>query len=186
MRRTPLSILAISVVITVLAMPSASAANPYPNNADSTRPGNAVHTYCYTEGFVTDPSVADYAMAVLGNTTDMTDLYPIDPAFCSFRQTDAWWWEEDLPAGTRGMRTCELNGGPGICQSNDLKLDFAELDIGSSDWEDRRKTAVHELGHSVGLGHDTISAMISGEIPDTSLTWRTYSQHDIDHINATF
>ena len=48
------------------------------------------------------------------------------------------------------------------------------------------QTAVHEVGHSVGLGHDTISAMKSGEITDTSLTWRTYSAADIADINSHY
>ena len=58
--------------------------------------------------------------------------------------------------------------------------------IDVDDWEDRRKTAVHEVGHSVGLGHDTISAMKQGEIPDSSLTWRTFSADDITHINDEY
>ena len=78
-----------------------------------------------------------------------------------------------------------------ICIASDIELDFAELDDGPNDtsdddWEDRRKTAVHEVGHSIGLGHDTISTMRQGEIPDTSLTWRRYSGHDITHINDEY
>jgi hypothetical protein len=175
-----------AILVAVLSLASPAHANPYPNNYNLAVPGNGLHTYCLTDTFVTDPSVADYAMAVLGNTTDMTDMLMIDPPFCGFRQNDVWFWEEDLPAGTRGERSCELDGQAGICMSSDVRLDFPELDNGDFDWEDRRKTGVHEVGHSVGLGHDTISAMISGEIPDTTLQWRTYSAHDISHINTQF
>jgi hypothetical protein len=52
-------------------------------------------------------------------------------------------------------------------------------------WHNRRKTAVHELGHSVGLGHDTISAMITGSV-STALQWRRCRSHDIGHINSHY
>jgi hypothetical protein len=188
-KRVPKAIwLVACVLMALIATQSPAYANPFPNNGDGTVADNGVHTYCYTSGFTTDASVGGYAMAVLGNTTDMDDLFPIDPPFCGdFEETDVWWWESDEPAGTRGVRDCR-DSPPvnGICTSSDAFLDFAELDIGTNDWEDRRKTAVHELGHSIGLGHDTVSAMISGEIPDTSLTWRTYSAHDIAHIPGAY
>jgi hypothetical protein len=174
------------VVTALVVMQVPAHANPFPNNADGTFADNGTHTYCYTSGFTTDRTVASYAMSVLGSTTDMNDLFPTTPQFCSFRETDVWWWEMNLPGNLRGQRTCEWESPASICKSSDLRMDFAELDLGDDDWYDRRKTAVHELGHSVGLGHDTISAMRSGEIPDTSLTWRRYSAHDISHINARY
>jgi hypothetical protein len=178
--------LAACVVAAVIAMPSLAHANPFPNNGDSTVADNSTHTYCYTSGFTTDRSVASYAMSVLDSTTDLTDLFPATPATCAFMETDVWWWESNQPAGIRGVRDCWLESPNGICTSSDIDLDFAELDNGTSDWEDRRKTAVHEVGHSIGLGHDTVSAMRSGEIPSTSLTWRRYSAHDIAHINGAY
>jgi hypothetical protein len=174
------------VVAALCAVQVPAHANPFPNNADGTFADNGTHTYCYTSGFTTDRTVASYAMSVLDITTDMTDLFPTTPEFCTFRETDVWWWEMNLPDNIRGQRECEWESPAGICKSSDLRMDFAELDEGDNDWYDRRKTAVHELGHSVGLGHDTISAMRSGEIPDTSLTWRRYSPHDIAHINARY
>jgi hypothetical protein len=174
------------VVTALIATQSPTYANPFPNNGDATIADNAVHTYCYTSGFSTDTSVGSYAMDVVGDTTDVDDLFPGTPQFCSFMETDVWWWESDQPAGIRGVRDCWLESPNGICTSSDVDLDFAQLDIGIDDWEDRRKTAVHEVGHTIGLGHDTVSAMISGEIPDTSLTWRRYSAHDISHINGNY
>ncbi|MBP2338002.1 hypothetical protein JOF41_004180 [Saccharothrix coeruleofusca] len=158
-------------------------ANPFPNNYDSAVADGALHDFCTTTGFTTDRSVATYAMATLDDTTDMTDS---DLGGCTNLATDVWWWQEDLPAGLRGQRSCASHSSPGVCDSSDVKLDYAELDIGDNDWYDRRKTSVHELGHSVGLGHDTISAMISGEVPSTDLVWRRYSPHDIGHINAQY
>jgi hypothetical protein len=190
-KRIPKAIGLMACVVTTLIATQSPAYAQLPNNGDSTVADNAVHTYCFTSGFTTDPSVGSYAMAVLGNTTDMDDLFPIDPPFCQFRETDVWWFESNLAAGTRGVRDCvdyNLAASPDICTSSDVELDFAELDdaIDVDDWEDRRKTAVHEVGHSVGLDHDSISAMRQGEIPDTSLTWRTYSAADIADINSHY
>jgi hypothetical protein len=187
-RRIPKAVgLVACVVTTLIVTQSLARANPFPNNDDSTFADNGLHTYCYTSGFTTDASVGSYAMSVLGNTTDMDDHFPIDPPFCSFDETDIWWWEADLmPNNRRGQRSCFLESPNGICTSSDIFLDYDRLDLGDDDWEDRRKTAVHEVGHSIGLGHDNTSAMISGAIPDTSLTWRTYSAHDIAHINGQY
>ncbi|GAA1406150.1 hypothetical protein ACFQZ4_01485 [Catellatospora coxensis] len=168
----------------LLATPGSAYA--FPDNGDSTLADNATHTYCYTSGFTTDASVGAYAMAVLGNTTDMDDLFPIDPPTCSFMETDVWWWELNLAAGVRGTRSCWLESPNGICTSSDLTLDYAELDVGAFDWEDRRKTAVHEVGHSVGLDHDPDCAMMSGQVPDATLQWRTYCADEIADINAAY
>jgi hypothetical protein len=186
-RRLPRAVtLPALLVAALLAVQSPASANPFPNNGDSTVADNGTHTYCYTSGFTTDQTVAGYAMSVLGSTTDMVDLFPTTPATCAYMETDIWWWEDDQPGNIRGLRDCWLESPNGICTSSDVHLDYAQLDLGSDDWEDRRKTAVHEIGHSVGLGHDTVSAMISGEIPDTSLTWRRYSAHDVSHLNAAY
>ncbi|PWK86926.1 hypothetical protein C8D88_10487 [Lentzea atacamensis] len=160
-----------------------SQANPFPNNYDSAVADSSLHTFCTTSGFTTDRTVATYAMSVLDLTTDMTDS---DLGGCSSFSTDVWWWQQDLPGTLRGERSCFSHSSPGVCDSSDVKLDYGQLDIGDNDWEDRRKTSVHELGHSVGLGHDTISAMISGEVPSTALQWRRYSAHDIAHLNAQY
>lgn len=175
------------VAAMVIGTQTAAQANPFPNNGDSTFADNGLHTYCYTSGFTTDPSVASYAMDVLGDTTDMEDHFPTTPATCTYMETDVWWFESDLPASTRGVRDCWLESPNGICTSSDIDLDYAQLDLGGTlIWEDRRKTAVHEVGHSVGLGHDASSTMMSGPVPDASVTYRRYSAHDIAHINGRY
>lgn len=143
---------------------------------------SSLHTYCFLSTFNTDSSVGHYAMRdALDNTTDMTDVYES----CN-NNTDVWFQEANLAAGIRGSSTCAVAVSSSVCNRSIVTLDFPELDIGSNDWEDRRKTSVHEVGHSVGLNHDTSSAMISGEIPSTSLVWRRYSNHDISHINIKY
>ena len=114
------------VVTTLIATQSPAHANPFPNNGDSAVADNGLHTYCYTSGFTTDASVASYAMSVLGNTTDMDDLFPIGPSFCQFMETDVWWFETNLPAETAA---CAIAGSS-------------------------RPQDLHLLGHQVGLRPD--------------------------------
>ena len=48
--------------------------------------------------------------------------------------------------------------------------------------DNRRKTACHEVGHSVGLRHGgTVDCMLNGPVNGPTYT---YSSHHIDHINA--
>jgi hypothetical protein len=182
MKRTRLLAIAAALAVAVAVAPAPAAANPFPATmlADS-----SLHTYCYTAGFDTDQSIASYAMnTVLDGTTDMTDSFTAGN--CANLTLDVWWWEENLPGTTRGMWECVDQVNATTCDSSDITLDFAELDEGINDWYDRRKTSVHEVGHSVGLGHDAISAMISGEVPGIGLVWRRYSPHDLAHINANY
>jgi hypothetical protein len=166
--------------LSVLAAPAA--ADTFPGNYDAALADSSLHTFCLTSTFTTDPSIATYAMDVLDSTTDMWDSHY---SSCD-NSLDVWWWEWDLPGSLRGQRTCYAYNSAGRCDSSDIDIDLAQLDIGSDDWYDRRKTSVHELGHSVGANHDSESAMISGEIPSTALQWRRYSAHDIGHINAAY
>lgn len=146
-----------------------------------------LHTYCYGPGFDAGlQSHANYAMDTsLALDTDMS----------SYRQsscdttTDVRWMDSNLqPAGVRGKYTCVALSS-GICLRADVYLDPAEIDIGTNDFEDRRKSACHEAGHSVGLRHgDSVSdCMRNGEIPTTALKWRRFNEHHIDdHINVEY
>jgi hypothetical protein len=186
-RRLGAGLLAVVAVSAGLVFTSATAsATTYPEVTPL--PDSSLHTYCFTAGFSSspDPSVGHYAMQVLDSQTDFTIS---DLGACSDNNTDVWWFSLNLAAGIRGQYQCMLTAA-GRCNRADVRIDFAEIDAGDFDWEDRRKTAVHEVGHSVGLGHHSPAAhnctMISGEIPDTSLQWRRYHAHDVDHINAAF
>ena len=166
----------------LLSSTGGAQADTFPDNYDKALADNANHTFCLAGSFTTDPSVATYAMNVLDDTTQMYDTRVTD---CT-SITDVRWRQTNLAGGLRGQRSCNSYNSAGECESADIEMDFPELDIGSNDWYDRRKTAVHELGHSVGANHDTVSAMISGGVPSTALQWRRYSPHDIEHINAAY
>lgn len=179
-RQSHFLILALSV-----ASPSAALADVFPNNYDQRVADDSVQTFCNTSSMSLEEYkvVAEYAMYWLDATTDMSDS-----AQSCLNQTDVWWYSANLPAGTRGQRVCAVVSVivPSICDRSNVSLDFVELDIGGNDWHDRRKTAVHELGHAIGLDHDTVSAMISGEVPGIDDVWKRYSSHDITHINAQY
>jgi hypothetical protein len=180
MRRWGLLVVAaVGLLAGVLVAPQKASATPFPETwlAD----GN-FHTYCYTSTFTSDQAVGQYGMDTLDSTTDFTSSFD---SSCD-DGTDVWWWELNLAAGIRGEAQCMVWYSATQCHSADVRLDYAELDVGSNDWYDRRKTAVHEIGHTVGLGHHNDCAMISGEIPSTALQWRRYSAHDVEHINAAY
>lgn len=101
-------------------------------------------------------------------------------------RTDAIWLAGNL-VGMRGGTRC-VSMVNNICDSAHITLDFAELNLGTDDKEDRRKTACHELGHSVGLSHrdDAVDCMINGEIPSTASQWQNYGYHHRQHINDWF
>lgn len=141
------------------------------------------HSFCLTTGF----NMGDVARFAMDDSLDAdTDMHDIEDSSCG-SETDVWFFEGDLPTGTRGQYICQIRNGV-VCISADVTLDKAEIDIGSFDWEDRRKTACHEVGHSVGLQHGDgkFDCMINGEIPDQGAEWRHYSGHHIGHIDDRY
>jgi hypothetical protein len=155
-------------------------ANPFPGI--DTVADSSTHTFCLHASYVTDPSVATYAMDVLDDTTDLSDVQG-----ACLASTDVWWYEANLPALLQyGEYYCVTLVSPGVCNSADVLMDFPAIDLDAFDWYDRRQTAVHEIGHSVGLAHDNISAMKTGQANSVLVQWRRFSAHDIGHINAHY
>ncbi|MEX0983791.1 MAG: hypothetical protein WD096_01945 [Actinomycetota bacterium] len=155
------------------------------------RADSNIHSYCYGAGF--DASLedeAEFAMNIsLDRDTLMSDLFS---ATCDPASTDVKWLDANL-GGSRGEYICLEPFTPyepdGICFVARIRLDPDQINIGSNDAEDRKKTACHEVGHSVGLQHgdDKTDCMINGEIPDTSATWRTFNGHHIAaHIDSYY
>ncbi len=145
------------------------------------------HTYCYGAGLdaVLRDDV-DYVMQwSLDAETDMKDVFE---STCNPNGTDAQFFDANLPGGVRGQYVCVSRSI--YCWAAELTVDPAQINIGSNDTEDLRKTLCHEVGHSVGLTHHDPpydDCMINGEIPDTSVQYRRYnSHHKITHINVEY
>ncbi|MFD0900786.1 hypothetical protein [Actinomadura sediminis] len=182
-------VVALAAATAFALTPGAAQATPFPETwlADS-----RTHAYCFIESSGSNPwwhsqkEAVEYAMVEqLEKPTDMV----AKRESCA-SGTDVWWWKRDLGPGVRGEAQCMTWVSGNRCDSADIRLDFAELDKGGNDWHDRRKTAVHELGHTVGLGHHSPGAhdcaMMSGEVPNTDVTWRRFHPHDRYHINQTY
>ncbi|GAA4684769.1 hypothetical protein [Phytohabitans rumicis] len=180
-------ILAIGVIAlggTLVAQPAAHA-TPFPELwlADS-----AGHAYCFVANFDNYPehrSRVHWGMDRLDDQTQMTDIFES----CA-PGTDIWFSRVDLPGNDRGQTSCQRWLAGEKCDSAVIWIDFIEINEGSWDVEDQQKTVVHEIGHSIGLGHHSPSAhncaMYVGEIPSNDLQWRSYHSHDVGHINAQY
>lgn len=161
-----------------------------------------VHSYCLTSNFTTAPNVAHNAMSVLDTTTEFGIT---NSGTCSGNRTasliDVWWSEVDLPAGVLGQEQCRVQKGGSTdpfllpyCETADIRFDFPAVDAPTTnnDALDREKNAVHELGHSVGLGHHEtrICAMRSGRVVETTtanrLAERRFEAADITMINDNY
>ncbi|MFG2004117.1 hypothetical protein ACGFNU_33655 [Spirillospora sp. NPDC048911] len=180
-----LRILAVAAVASgaLVAVQAPAQATPWPEDrlAD-----NATHTYCITGGGWTTnrrTSVV-WGMNRLANTTDMS----ASSESCTIK-TDVIWRTKNLEGGVRGRTRCTKTIGP-RCDSNTIWIDFPEIAEGTDDWYDYRKTAVHEIGHTVGFDHHVTGshqcAMISGEVPSRAIAWRSYSAHDRSHLNGSY
>ena len=171
-----------------IAVPPALADN-FGTNDSTTGPfaDDASHDYCWGPGF--DAALKDNANNAMSNLdiqTVMTDLYQ---ANCDVVGTDIWWFDADLPPATRGLYHCVTWVTYGsICNSADVKLDPAEINIGSNDELDTTKSACHEVGHSVGMAHSGTDddCMRSGEIPNTNVQYQQYNSHHRGHINDRY
>lgn len=91
----------------------------------------------------------------------------------------------------RGIALCANSISSGVCDSFWIGINYAAISAqsaanGGDGWNvivNLIKTIRHEVGHSVGLDHDTgVSAMKESWVP-TDLAYTIYTAHDIDHVN---
>lgn len=169
----------------VLLQPAPAHATEYP---ETWLPDSKGHAFCLTDSMNTKEKrdIAYWAMDRVGDTTDLDTF--VEPCAAG---TDVWWAAKDLGGTLRGWAECVTwNSDRGVCDSADVILDLGRLNRGNDDWYDHRKTAVHEVGHTVGLDHHSPGAhdcaMIRGEIPGRDMKWRSFHAHDIAHINDQF
>jgi hypothetical protein len=176
-------------VLGAVVVPASSAtADPFPSCAgNGCLPDNFNHWWCYDGSVnVLLTSAIRRAMNNLDEQTNYTQIN--EPDFVCNATTDVRWQENSGLGDTRGDFWCLAPNSAGRCERARLRLNPTQL----TDTTNRRKTACHELGHSVGLTHgdprDPVNndsytdCMKSGEV-DNDASWWVYDQHHIDHAN---
>ncbi len=158
-----------------------------PAGADSFPGGNGkqaddlVHSYCHDSSFQ-DTGVSWYAMSTLDDTTRMTDYLH---SSCK-SWTDIKWYDGDSN-GLAGSVSCTLHGNGYECDRWRVIIDIDWIEyLFSNDWYTLRIAALHEVGHTTGLTHDTstANAMYTPLQDSTDLSYRRYESHDIGHIDT--
>jgi hypothetical protein len=146
-------------------------------------PDNFTHTYCITVGVnVVLTNAIHAAMENLDNQTSYSDVFFSCPSFPNV--ADAI-WQQSTTISARGDYLCQRFNSAGLCIQARLRLNPNLL----TDTANRRKTACHEIGHSVGLKHGTDAdnnlyndCMKSGPVVADQL-FDQYDSHHVTHIN---
>jgi hypothetical protein len=163
-------------------------------------PDNFGHTYCFDgAGWTTAwRNVVDSRMANLDAETSYWDSFLGSTCWGG---NDVWFQLADLGPSLRGDYRCRWwnNGVDGIPNSGDDRCESAIIRLNSNsnvltDDHQRRKTACHEIGHSVGLAHRLWGppdprpdywndCMETGRV-DPGAQWERYNPHHEAHANS--
>jgi len=134
------------------------------------KPDNGLHVYCWGNDFDGDAirNGVDYAFNNLEDETSMTKNKIPD---CQSTTDVIWHTSNDNSID--GSYICQNFAGASRCEQAVARINPANM--GSQD--DRKQTACHETGHSVGLTH-AADDCLSGNSSE-----QHYSSHHEGHIN---
>jgi pregnancy-associated plasma protein-A len=178
MRGLRISLMTCAALVITLALGALPvAADPYGTGGVNTGwfPDDAQQSYCWGSNFTHNGfrTAADGRMANLDTQTAMSRLFV---ATCT-TSTDVRF---ELMSGNNGFLGdyfCEYLIG-NVCYRARIRLNTTYL----TDNLNRRATACHEIGHSVGLTHGgTTDCMKSGF---NTVENSKYNSHHVSHINA--
>lgn len=162
-----------SLLLTFNVMAVPAQADAYGTGTADTgcRPDSYSHNYCLNSAMSGDfLSATRSAMGYLDSRTSMSA-----PENACDTNTDVL-MSSSTSISARGEYLCLRFESGNTCNSARVRMTPNQL----SSLAQARKTACHEIGHSVGLTHGNITdCLISG-----STTLSTYNQHHTDHINA--
>lgn len=177
---------AAAVTATLVMVPPAGA-TPFPGNSTSTLADNSLHTICRSE--LTEPVSA--AVAWASTRIDATDMSSSILACTS--DTDSVNYDQDYTtfAGHQwhgsggqviGLNLC-VDQSKGICHQSEDRYDNSWTN--GAIVNQRRSLALHEIGHSIGFGHEP--NFTNTEVMSPSVNNMTdYSAHEKGHINGAW
>lgn len=113
------------------------------------------------------------------NPTDLTTLYEyITDAYVNVVDNNYG------PTGWVGAENCGTGpNNSGVCARSDVMINLYAAYIPGGTWSltERRSLMCEEMGHSLGMNHNTYNGCMSQDWADTF-----YSSHDVSHINAWY
>lgn len=114
------------------------------------------------------------------NPTDLTTLYAsyVSSTYVNIVDNDYG------ATGWVGAETCGTGpNNSGVCQRSDVMINQYPAYIPGGSWSltERRSLMCEEMGHSLGMNHNSYNGCMSQDWADSF-----YSSHDIGHINSWY
>lgn len=150
--RRRLGILAVAsataATVAVVAIQPAATAHQSGWRADNTS-----HVWCFGDSTEGKPAVREAMEYSMNNLDGQTQMSEVGPGGCD-SLTDVQFAEGFVGNGVRGEWRCISFNNNGVCFKSRVTLNKDIIDRDDGPYElNLKKTACHEVGHSVGLDH---------------------------------
>lgn len=147
---------------------------------------NGDHTYYYSDLTVAMSAAVTWTRFNNLNPTDMNSSGTTSPTsntdviVYDNNYTDYCGYTWNGPgSGVVGLVQCVSTTSNSRCQKHEMRFDTSYTSGAST--TNQRSLACHENGHTIGLAHYSSGCMTQSISGST-----TYTQHDINHINAAY